>query len=61
MPSRAAHLGGILPARAMSRVKAIPNDGLIFPTKMLLRHLTTPQWMVRTLPALKVKAPNQAD
>lgn len=52
---RGAHLGGILPARAMSRVKAILNDGLIFQTRMLLRHLTMRRWMVRTLPALKVK------
>lgn len=39
--------------RAKIQVKAILNDGLIFPTKMPLRHLTTRRWMVRPFLSLQ--------
>lgn len=39
----------------MSQVKAIPNDGSIFPTKMRLRRSTMPLWMVRSPPVLEVE------
>lgn len=55
MPSREVLHGGTHLARVMSRVRAIPNDGLIFPTRMRLRHLTTPLWTVRIPLVLEVE------
>lgn len=44
--------------RVKIQVKAILNDGLIFPTKMPLRHLTTRRWMVRPSPLIAARPLN---